>query len=112
MSEANDRGVQLRLARERAAERREQRYACDAVGETQAKRRIFEAEWTRRDVGQVELATIGVHAAPKLKQKRHTLTRRVSVEPITAAPVSVRTRCYLPVLNAGRGDGVALLRSS
>ena len=63
-------------------------------------------------VSQVELATIGVPAAPKLKLTRHTLTRRVSVETITAAPVSVRTRCYLPVLNAGRGDGVALLRSS
>ena len=62
-------------------------------------------------VGQVELATIGVHAAPKLelKQKRHTPTRRVSVETVIAAPVSVRTRCYLPVLNARKEDGVVAL---
>ena len=55
----------------------EQRYACDAVGETQATNGASLRQ--SGHVGQVELATIGVHAAPKLKQKRHTLTRRVSL---------------------------------
>ena len=100
------------LARERAKERR--RSGIRAMQLVKHRPRGSSSMLSGK-VGQVELATIGVHAAPKLemKQRRNTLTQRVSVETIAAAPVSVRTRCYSPVLNAAwRGTATLYLKTA